>query len=490
MSSREAGDSQESASAKAGISVRSGRRIEKGEQAEPDAIRPWRTRADPLKDIWQSECVPLLQAEPKLTGLTLWEHLEDLYPGQYPHSILRTLQRRVKQWQATDGPAKAVMFRQSMPPGHQGLSDFTVPNSPVTIAGEAFEHLLYQFRLAYSGWRSVTIIRGGESYSALADGLQNALRKLGGTPFEHRTDSLSAAYVNASEKRDLTDSYKALCQHYRMCPTTNNVGVSHENGAIETAHGSLKHRIDQALKLRGSSDFKSVAVYRVFVFRIVEKLNKRSRVRLGEEQALLQPLPAERFIDYRELSVRVTTSSTIAVKRTLYSVPSQLIGEKLRVHLYHDRLQCYLGQTRVLDIPRVYPAKPEGRARRIDYTHLIHSLAAKPQAFRFSQFRDDILPDAQYRQLWSLAEAQFAPQVACKWIVHVLRIAHEKSCQDLLARELLAEAERCQLPTLEQLQERYLPHSKAPAIPVRQHEVIGYDSLLEGQWAAQVVCHG
>ena len=61
MSSREAGDSQETASAKAGISVRSGRRIEKGERAEPDAIRPWRTRADPLKDIWQSECVPLLQ---------------------------------------------------------------------------------------------------------------------------------------------------------------------------------------------------------------------------------------------------------------------------------------------------------------------------------------------------------------------------------------------------------------------------------------------
>ena len=490
MSSRAAGDSQETASVKAGVSVRSGRRIEKGERAEPGAIRPWRTRSDPLQGVWQSECLPLLKAEPKLTGLTLWEHLEDLFPEQYPHSILRTLQRRVKQWQATDGPDKAVMFRQSLPPGHQGLSDFTVPNSPVTIAGEPFEHLMYQFRLAYSGWRSVTIIRGGESYSALADGLQNALRKLGGTPFEHRTDSLSAAYVNASEKRDLTDSYKALCQHYRMCPTTNNLGVSHENGAIETAHGSLKHRIDQALKLRGSSDFANVASYRTFVFRIVEKLNKRSRERLVEEQSVLQQLPLERYIDYRELSVRVTTSSTISIKRTLYSVPSQLIGEKLRVHLYHDRLQCYLGQTSVLDIPRVYPAKPEGRARRIDYSHIIHSLAAKPQAFRFSQFRDDILPDAHYRQLWTLAEAQFTPQVACKWIVHVLRIAHEKDCQDLLVRELLADAERFELPTLEVLQERYLPRSKAPAIPVRQHSVVDYDTLLEGQWAAQEACYG
>lgn len=490
MSSRSAGDSQETASVKAGISVRSGRRIEKGERVEPDAVRQWRTRSDPLEDVWDSECVPLLEREPKLTGLTLWEHLEELYPEQYPYSILRTLQRRVKQWQATDGPAKAVIFRQSVPPGHQGLSDFTVPNTPVTISGEPFKHLLYQFRLAYSGWRSVTVIRGGESYSALADGLQNALRKLGGTPSEHRSDSLSAAYVNASEKRHLTDSYKELCEHYQMRPTTNNPGVSHENGAIETSHGSLKHRIDQALKLRGSNDFANVAAYRTFLFRIVDKLNKRSRERLIEEQALLRPLPLHRFIDYRELSVSVTTSSTISVKRTLYSVPSQLIGEKLRVHLYHDRLQCYLGQSKVLELPRVYPDKPEGRARRIDYTHIIHSLAAKPQAFRFSQFRDDILPDAHYRQLWSLAEAQFTPSMACKWIVNVLRIAHENDCQAWLARELLEEAQHLELPALEILQERYLPHSRAPQIPVRQHSVLDYDGLLEGQWAAQEACCG
>ena len=274
-----------------------------------------------------------------------------------------------------------------------------------------------------------------------------------------------------------------------MRPTTNNLGVSHENGAIEAPHGSLKHRIDQALKLRGSSDFANVGVYRTFLFRIVEKLNKRSAERLIEERVHLQALPDHQFIDYRELSVRVTTSSTISVKRTLYTVPSQLIGEKLRIHLYHDRLQCYLGQKSVLHLPRVYPAKPEGRARRIDYSHLIHSLAAKPQAFRFSQFRDDILPNAQYRQLWSLAEVQFTPQVACKWIVHVLRIAHENDCEQQLANTLLDEASQFELPTLESLQSRYLPRKNVPPIPVRQHSVIDYDTLLDGQWVKQEQCH-
>jgi hypothetical protein len=48
-------------------------------------------------------------------------------------------------------------------------------------------------------------VRGGESYSALAEGLQNALHKSGGVPKEHRTDSLSAAYVNQSQKKQLLE---------------------------------------------------------------------------------------------------------------------------------------------------------------------------------------------------------------------------------------------------------------------------------------------
>ena len=106
-----------------------------------------------------------------------------------------------------------------------------------------------------------------------------------------------------------------------MRPTTNNLGISHENGAIEAPHGSLKRRIEQAIKLRGSADFSSIRAYRDFIDHIVDKLNKRCQGRLAEEQAMLNSLPRHRFIDYTELTVKVTTSSTISVKRTLYTVP-------------------------------------------------------------------------------------------------------------------------------------------------------------------------
>ena len=338
MKNRQVGNGQETSAAKAGMSVRSGRRIEKGQRQETKE-RHWRTRTDPLEAVWDSELVPLLEREPALTGITLWEHLDETYPGRYPEHCLRTLQRRIKHWQATQGPNKAVIFRQSVPAGHQGLSDFTHPNTEITIAGESFSHLLYQFRLAYSGWRHVHIVQGGESYSALADGLQNALQQLGGVPKEHRTDSLSAAYVNAAQKQRLTDTYQALCQHYGMRPTTNNPGGSHENGAIEAPHGCLKRRIEQAVKLRGSADFSNLRAYRDFIEHIVAKLNKRCRGRLAEEQQSLRLLPRHRFIDYTELTVKVTTSSTISVKRALYTVPSRLIGENVRAILDDRKTQ-------------------------------------------------------------------------------------------------------------------------------------------------------
>ena len=60
--------------------------------------------------------------------------------------MLRTLQRRVRAWRAEHGQEKEIFFSQAHPPARLALSDFTVCNElKVSIAGEGFEHLLYQF---------------------------------------------------------------------------------------------------------------------------------------------------------------------------------------------------------------------------------------------------------------------------------------------------------------------------------------------------------
>ena len=140
----------------------------------------------------------------------------------------------IRLWQALHGPEREVIFRQEHPPGQQGLSDFTEHAAlGVSIAGVRLEHRLYHFRLAFSGWEHARVVLGGESFVALAEGLQNALWALGGAPAEHRSDSLSAAFRNLERDalEDLTRRYEALCAHYGMTPKDNNPGVAHENGA-------------------------------------------------------------------------------------------------------------------------------------------------------------------------------------------------------------------------------------------------------------------
>jgi hypothetical protein len=146
---------------------------------------------------------------------------------------------------------------------------------------------------------------------------------------------------------------------------------------------------------------------------------------IEEERPHLQPLPAYPTADYTELWVRVTSSSTIAVRLMVYSVPPRLIGERLRVHLYDDRLVCYLGTTHVLTLPRVYAPKGKRRGRRIDYRHVIGSLKKKPMAFYYSRLRDELLPSEDYRRIWEVLQAPLEPRSACRLRVGVLALAAE-----------------------------------------------------------------
>jgi hypothetical protein len=265
MIARKCSHTQLVGAAKAGISERRGRDIEHGHRTDPrQKQRQWRTRSDPLAEVWQSECVPLLESEPMLQAMTLLEYLQEHHEGQFTDNLLRTLQRRVKKWKALHGPEKEVMFRQRHEPGCLGLSDFTeLKGVIILIQNKPLTHRLYHFRLAFSHWSHLKVILGGESYTALAEGLQEALWRLGGSPLEHRTDSLSAGFKNLSAEacQDITTRYETLCSHYTMVATRNNPGAKHENGCVESPHGHLKRRIQQALLIRGSNDFKSVLDY-------------------------------------------------------------------------------------------------------------------------------------------------------------------------------------------------------------------------------------
>ena len=145
-----------------------------------------------------------------------------------------------------------------------------------------------------------------------------------------------------------------------------------------------------------SRDFDSLDVYRRFIDEIVGRRNARLKKRLELERPALQQLPERRTTDYEEAIVTVTSTSGFTLKKVFYSVPSRLIGHRLRVRLYDDRLECLLGSTPLMTLRRGR-AHPSGkRGHVIDYRHIIHALRRKPMALLNLVYREQRFPRRAY----------------------------------------------------------------------------------------------
>lgn len=470
---------QEATAAKVGISVRSARRIERaGGLPSKQERREWRTRPDPLSGWWSSDIVPLLEATPALNAVTVLEELQRRYPSEVSGALLRTLQRRLRHWRALHGDEREVYFAQEHPPGRLALSDFTdATELDVAVEGRRLAHRLYQFALAYSGWRHVEVVLGGESFEALSSGLQNALWQLGGVPHEHRTDSLSAAFrnLNADAAKDLTQRYEALCAHYGMRASRNNPGASHENGAIESRQATLKERLAQALLLRGTRNFATLDDYRQFVAEVALRLNARITKAFAIERATLRALPLRRTAEYEEVQARVSKFGTLNVRGVIYSAPSRLIGHRLSVRLYLERVEAFVGAMKVLTLPRARP----GQRRVIDYRHLLPALKRKPGAFARWRLREAMFPRTEYQRAREKLSSDLPERQACRVMVGLLELAIRGACEAALAQRLAQLLDAGVLPELALLEAEFAPRMPlAPEVCVELPPLASFDALL------------
>jgi hypothetical protein len=475
---------QATAAIKAGLSVATARRI--GHDPRPPSAkkqrRTYRTRPDPLAGLWDEEIVPLLRAAPDLRPITLFDELARRHPGRIGASFRRTLERRIAEWKALHGSDQDVIFPQIQQPGRMGLSDFTDANGlGVIVGGRPFEHRLYHFALACSGFEHAEIVLGGESYPALASGLENALRLLGGVPREHRSDSLSAAFRNLTQPDtdDLTRRFEALVTHFGMVPSRNNRGVAHENGAIESRHGHVKKRIAQALLLRGSCSFDDLDAYRAFVAEVVSQHNRRHAAMIDAERTVLRSLPTAPAMTWQEMTVRVTSASGFMCRHVFYTVPSRLVGHRLHLRIHDDRIEAYLGGSFVLTLLRGRRAKGACAVHVVDYRHIIAALRAKPGALANLTYRDALWPRTAYRRAWEALTAAGPDREAARTMVGLLALAHDRGVEADLATAIDLGLEAGELPDLAALRHRFTPvATAAPEVSVILPSLAAYDRLI------------
>jgi hypothetical protein len=285
-------------------------------------------------------------------------------------------------------------------PGERAQSDFThMEDLGITLAGQPFPHLLFHLVLTYSNVEAVQICFG-ETFEALAEGIEHALWLVGGVPAQHRTDHLSAAirHLPTEERETFSERYQALMRHYEMEPTWNNAGIAHENGDVEQAHYRFKQAVDQALRVRGSRDFATRAAYERLLEDLVRQRNHTRQARFAQERAALRPLPTVPLSPCREFHLTVSRFSTIQVLGNTYSVPSRLIGTALLVRVRAETLEGYVGSRLTFNLPRLH-----GRGQHaIQYQHLIWSLVRKPGAFAHYRYRDAFYPTLAFRRAYDM----------------------------------------------------------------------------------------
>jgi hypothetical protein len=467
------------AASKVGMDTKTARKYRHAERLPSESFTPrtWRTREDPFQDVWP-ELRDLLELNSGLQAKTLFEELQRRFPGRFQDGQIRTLQRKIKAWRAIDGAPKEVFFDQVHTPGELGASDFTCMNDlQVTLAGQPFDHLIYHFVLSYSNWETGTVCCS-ESFESLSQGLQDALWELGGVPRLHRTDRLTAAVNNLGDRDLFQQRYRALLAHYGLTPQAIGARKAHENGDAEQSHYRFKDAIDQDLMLRGSRDFEERVAYEQFLRMVFAQRNSGRTGRFAEERPLLSALPARRVDAWHREQPRVTQGSTIRVGTNVYSVPSQLIGEKLDVHVMAERLEVWFGAVLVECVPRL-----RGRNKHsINYRHVIDWLVRKPGAFAAYRYQDALFPTGRFRRAYDALREQ-SPGRAAKDYLRILELAAKESEAGVDAvLDRLLEGKRPITPTVveEQLRDD-LGLPRAMEVVIAPVDLSTYDLLLESR---------
>ena len=471
---------QEIAAAKAGMDVKTARKYLRARRlpSEMKKERHWRTRQDGFADVWP-EIAAQLSTNPGLEAKTIFAALQRQYPDRFVDGQLRTLQRRIKRWRASAGPAQEVYFLQEHRAGELCESDFThLTEVGITLAGQPFAHMLYHFVLTYSNWETGTICHS-ESFASLSEGLQNALWELGGVPLLHRTDRMTAAVNNLTEQADFQQSYQALLRHYGLDGRKIQTGRPNENGDVEQRHYRFRRALEQALLLRGSRDFSGVEEYRAYLGKSFEQLNGGRKVRLREEMEWLRPLPQRRLESVRRIRARVNSGSLIVVERNSYSVNSRLIGEIIEARLYADHLEVWYGGQKMEQLPRL-----RGRHNyRVDYRHIIDWLVRKPGAFAGYRYREHLFPSSRFRMAYDLLQ-QLIPGRCDRRYLEILELAAklgEARVEDAL-RLLLASGSGRQTIADKQAFEQFLKRcEQTPEIidvPIQEVSLLSFDQLL------------
>ncbi|MGY3404669.1 hypothetical protein ACVWZV_000782 [Bradyrhizobium sp. GM5.1] len=156
-----------------------------------------------------------------------------------------------------------------------------------------------------------------------------------------------------------------------------------------------------------------------------------------------------------------------------------LLAPLVRARLYDDHLDVFVGGTHLLTLPRGRP-HPNGKYDQVvDYRHVIHSLRRKPMALLNLVYRDRLFPREGYRRAFDRLRERLPDKKACRIMVDLLALAHDRGCEAELADQLTADLDAGRLPDLNRLRAHFAPDpGNLPNVVVQLVPLATYECLI------------
>lgn len=446
--------------------------------SEKKTARTWRTRSNPFESVWD-EVQAMLNNAPGLEAVSIFDELEERYPGRFDPGQLRTLQRQIRVWRALHGDDKSqeIFFTQRHRAGEAAQTDFTHTGElNLTIDGQPYRPLLCHVVLPYSNWEWATACKS-ESFLALRQGVQEAFYRLGYTPCWHQTDnSTSATHNIGSGERAFTKDYQELMNNLGMKPRVIAVGKSEQNGTVEAKNGAFKRFLHQQLLRRGSTDFESEKDFETFLHACLQKANGKRQERLKEELMVMKPLSAKRMLEFTEQILRVSRNSTINIKCNIYSMPPRFKGHQVKARIYENRIEIFYGEQKIQEMPRLIGISQH----RIDYRHVIWSLIKKPGAFERFVYRNDLFPTEVFKEAYQSIKETHSGTKGDLCYLRILHLAASTMESDVECALKLILAEK-RTPDADLVKSLVVnDNSPHPELAEPTIDLDEYDSLLAG----------
>lgn len=235
------------------------------------------------------------------------------------------------------------------------------------------------FTMNHSNMRMAYLFSHEDSL-ALMEAHRNFFRYVGGAPQIMAYDNMRTVVKKfLGREREHTDVLQRMETHYCFRPHFCNSRSGWEKGKVEKSVETIRRRA-----FSFDTEFETLEDAQAHLCNVCERLNgeasnmsaQEKQQRVKADLAALRPLDHGDMGCFEQRSVSVGKYSVVTVCNSHYSVPDYLVGRRLAVKLYSERIVVLNGRDKVATHCRSYCPG----SWNIDLMHYLTTFMRKPAA--------------------------------------------------------------------------------------------------------------